>query len=325
MAPQSIDWSIEQDRRELEQFTLTNANTLTADYGQVAFERVEAAPDVIANLVEIDSHRPFELASDLRSQGDRICLQVTLVGQCELDMEDGADVSYAAGTSLAHAVRGTSARFRFAPNQRLRTLTFTFSHDAFADRLSGHVSEALQTMVDEPSNPRAFTRLQTPDPIWRMANIAFREKLTGPLRSMQIDGLSRMVMAHFLAGLSDQAEARQNREIDRVFRDRLHDIRARILSDPLHLPTLDELAGDAGVDHKRLNAGFRELFGTTVFEFCRNHRLDRARISLLERELHVKEAAYEAGYAHVSNFVTAYRRRFGVPPGLDRKRAGTFG
>lgn len=325
MAPRSIDWIIEQDRRELERFTLTEANALSADYGHVAFERVEAAPDIVANIVEIDSHRPFELASNLESQGDRICLQATLSGRCGLDMEDGANVGYSVGTSLAHAVRGTSARFRFFKDQRLRTLNFTFSHDAFENRLSGHVPQALDELVREPSNQHAYARLKTPDALWRMADIAFSERLTGSLRVLQMDGLSRMFMAHFLAGLSDQAADRANPQVDRLLKDRLHDIRARILADPVNLPALDDLARDAGVDHKRLNAGFRSLFGTTIFEFCRNYRLERARIALLEGDAHVKEAAYEAGYAHVSNFVTAYRRRFEATPGIDRKRSDVSG
>ena len=47
-------------------------------------------------------------------------------------------------------------------------------------------------------------------------------------------------------------------------------------------PTLDELALAVGLNEKRLNAGFRALFGATVFEVLRNERLDHARIAIAE-------------------------------------------
>ncbi len=45
------------------------------------------------------------------------------------------------------------------------------------------------------------------------------------------------------------------------------------------------------MSEKALNAGFRELFGTTVFETLRNERLEHARIALENTDLSVKEIA----------------------------------
>jgi AraC-like DNA-binding protein len=37
--------------------------------------------------------------------------------------------------------------------------------------------------------------------------------------------------------------------------------------------------------------------------------------------LSLKQLAWELGYGQVTNFVTAFRRRFGVPPGAYRATA----
>lgn len=96
--------------------------------------------------------------------------------------------------------------------------------------------------------------------------------------------------------------------------------RDRLLFNLREPPDLGELARDVGLSPKRLNRGFRDLYGTTVFAFLRDARLDAARRALNEgTPLSLKQLAWELGYAQVSNFVTAFRRRFGVTPGAWKR------
>jgi AraC-like DNA-binding protein len=79
-------------------------------------------------------------------------------------------------------------------------------------------------------------------------------------------------------------------------------------------PTLGELADAVGLSEKRLNTAFRLLFGSTVFEILRNHRLEHARQVLEEDSVALKEIAHRVGYTHVSNFIHAFRARYGTTP-----------
>ena len=98
--------------------------------------------------------------------------------------------------------------------------------------------------------------------------------------------------------------------------------RDRLLADLRDPPDLAALARDVGLSAKRLNRGFRELFGTTVFNYLRDARLDAARAALEGgSELSLKRLAWELGYTQTSNFITAFRRRFGVSPGVYRAGA----
>lgn len=69
-----------------------------------------------------------------------------------------------------------------------------------------------------------------------------------------------------------------------------------------------------GLSEKRLNAGFRLLFGATVFETLRNRRLEQARQVLDEGGVILKEIAFRVGYDHVSNFIHAFRARYDATP-----------
>lgn len=84
--------------------------------------------------------------------------------------------------------------------------------------------------------------------------------------------------------------------------------------------SLDALARQSGANANTLQKHFRAAYGTTIFDFLREQRLQRARGALERDGLSVAQAAHLAGYTSAANFATAYRRRFGMPPKLARGR-----
>ncbi len=79
-------------------------------------------------------------------------------------------------------------------------------------------------------------------------------------------------------------------------------------------PSLEALAREAGLSETTLKRGFRQVFGTTVFEHLRRLRMERARELLRSGEATVIEAATLVGYSNPSNFAAAFRRQFGMNP-----------
>lgn len=102
--------------------------------------------------------------------------------------------------------------------------------------------------------------------------------------------------------------------ISRSDKERLHfaqDYLRHHIEEP---PSLPELARIVGLTEYKLKREFKEVFGTTVFGFLAEHRLERAQMLLLEREKSVSEIAYELGYSSPQHFSTAFKKRFGMPP-----------
>jgi len=79
-------------------------------------------------------------------------------------------------------------------------------------------------------------------------------------------------------------------------------------------PTVAELARRVGTSETSLKRGFRQVFGTTVFGYLRERRMERAHAALQSGTVTVLEAAGLVGYSNPSNFATAFRRQFGVNP-----------
>lgn len=101
---------------------------------------------------------------------------------------------------------------------------------------------------------------------------------------------------------------------------RIRDLHDFLLTDQAFDLTLDELARQAGTNPNTLQKHFRAVYHTTIFDFLRQQRLQRARTALERDGVTVAQAALLAGYTSAANFATAYRRRFGIPPKLARNR-----
>lgn len=80
-------------------------------------------------------------------------------------------------------------------------------------------------------------------------------------------------------------------------------------------PTLPELARQSQINDCALKQGFRQVFGTTVFGYLHNYRLDCARQLLDQCTKTVIGVAHAVGFASRSSFARAFRKKFGVNPG----------
>lgn len=79
-------------------------------------------------------------------------------------------------------------------------------------------------------------------------------------------------------------------------------------------PSLVELARQAGLNEFTLKQGFRHLFGTTVFGYLRDYRMQQAQMMLCVHDVTVSQVAFQVGYRNPEAFSTAFRRKFSVSP-----------
>jgi AraC-like DNA-binding protein len=102
--------------------------------------------------------------------------------------------------------------------------------------------------------------------------------------------------------------------ISRDDRDRIHFAREILLQRLADPPSLVELARLVGLNDYKLKAGFRQVFGTTVFGYLRQERLEKARQLLQAQDISVTAAAAAVGYSSQGHFAAAFRKQFGINP-----------
>lgn len=79
--------------------------------------------------------------------------------------------------------------------------------------------------------------------------------------------------------------------------------------------TMIELAHMVGINQTKLKSGFKQLFGTTVFGYLTDIRMEKARLLILSENKNVGEVADLVGYQHPHHFAAAFKRKFGYSPG----------
>ena len=78
--------------------------------------------------------------------------------------------------------------------------------------------------------------------------------------------------------------------------------------------SLAELAYKTGTNTFKLNTGFKEIYGLTVFHFFLNMRMVRAHALLANTKEPLGHIAHLTGYADADSFSKAFKKHFGASP-----------
>jgi AraC family transcriptional regulator len=116
------------------------------------------------------------------------------------------------------------------------------------------------------------------------------------LEEKQID----VINCKFLANEADREKVIKAREI-----------LVQHIGEPI---TIKALSRKVAMNECYLKKGFKELFGTTIFDFYQSQRMEHAKYLLYEKGLSVTEVAALLGYSSISHFSTAFKKYTGLKP-----------
>jgi len=145
--------------------------------------------------------------------------------------------------------------------------------------------------------------------------------LTGSLRRQYIESRALELLVLSLHSLAEQARNSadpffgfSDRELERIQK-----ARQSLEEHYACPPTITTLAREIGLNEAKLMHDFKRLYGQTIFDFTQNLRMDEAKRLLETTNKRITEIAFDVGYEYSSNFTTAFKRRFGIPPSVARE------
>jgi AraC family transcriptional regulator, transcriptional activator of the genes for pyochelin and ferripyochelin receptors len=217
--------------------------------------------------------------------------------------------------------KGARSKFTL-PQTGFRTVSLRFKPDAASDLLETYdvASATLREMTRFAGERVSTARLvslnaQTAGIVHGM----FATPYTHGARTLFLESCMLGVLAaqfDALSGCGDLGlSARKASELRLIHRAR--EILDQDLSDP---PSIASLARSVGVNDFKLKRSFKEVFGTTIFGYVRQRRMQRAAADL-HAGMQVAEAAAAVGYECPRCFADAFRRHFGVLPSEVTRRA----
>ncbi len=280
---------------------------------QGSIERIEIAQGLRVFLVAAEVLR--DMVVEPRNGASTLWLtgQISVSGVLDHRFTDGTELRITPEQAMLFRPLENSSVVTMRGSQSLRLTGYAFDLDRAAGLFDGEVPGPLKALFAPDPVHTPVVPTQASPRVRRLAEDLFAPGLNGPLRILFMEGVALQLLALQAAAV---AEARRERReaISAHERAMIEEARDFLLADMRNPPSLGALAVAMGMTERRLNAGFREVFGTTAFELLRNERLEHARRAITTEDVVLKEIAHRVGYNHVSNFINAFTARFGVPP-----------
>ena len=140
---------------------------------------------------------------------------------------------------------------------------------------------------------------------------------TDSLENIFINAQTQMLLLYSLECMMGEKEVDSFQckflanEADREKINLAREILLEHIGEPL---TIRELSRKVAINECYLKKGFKELFGTTIFDFYQGQRMEHARYLLYEKGLSVTDVSVMLGYSSISHFSTAFKKQTGLKP-----------
>ena len=87
----------------------------------------------------------------------------------------------------------------------------------------------------------------------------------------------------------------------------------------VHPPSISQLSAQVGTNVCYLKRHFKLAFGTTIYAYAHQLRMEKALKLLQQKEKRISEIAHIVGYKHAAHFTTAFKKHYGVVPTLHEE------
>jgi AraC family transcriptional regulator len=225
---------------------------------------------------------------------------------------------------MEKATECDSCKFNASKNCSSRTetvdiMSFRFSPVHLSQfikprRLSGTLTDAILNFEHQSS----FSKILSLCSRTRLVLEALlNHSYTGSLENIYINAQMQMLLLYSLECMLGEREVDSFQckflanEADREKISKAREILLEHIGEPL---TIKELSRKVAINECYLKKGFKEMFGTTIFDFYQGQRMEHARYLLYEKGLSVTEVSIMLGYSSISHFSTAFKKHTGLKP-----------
>lgn len=202
-------------------------------------------------------------------------------------------------------------------HQTVDVFTFHFTH-TFLNQFTHNVK--LSNRKDEVlafKHPSSFTKLFPVCTRKRtVLDSLLNHSYSGSLENIFVNAKIHEILLYSLECLVDEKEEGFSckflaNELDREKILKAREVLLQHIGDPI---TIKELSRKVAINECYLKKGFKEIFGTTIFDFYQQQRMEHAKYLLYEKGLSVTDVSALLGYSSISHFSTAFKKHTGLKP-----------
>lgn len=207
----------------------------------------------------------------------------------------------------------------YRSNETLDVLTFRFLTLHLLQYVKPQKSGGSVTnQILQFTHPSSFTKIV---PLCSRIRMVLESLLNNTykdsLENIYINAQTQMLLLYSLECMTGEKEVESfsckflANEADREKIAKAREILLQHIGEPV---TIKELSRKVAINECYLKKGFKEMFGTTIFDFYQSQRMEHARYLLYEKGLSVTDVSLLLGYSSISHFSTAFKKHTGLKP-----------
>ncbi|MEZ2128539.1 MULTISPECIES: AraC family transcriptional regulator [unclassified Sinorhizobium] len=302
--------------------------------------------DILSRIIELAHLQPvldircrlegaFEIDHALVEKGS-MPFHLILGGSCIIETGSGGQFVLQSGDFLllprgdAHAIRGRDAKGSALPlrisREGMLPLRQNGQGEADVDLLCGHFDFApgsSRLLLDALPDPfhASLVEVQSEETLKTLAGLLRHETTLEQPGALTI--VTAICLALFVMALRQHGSTSFERPglLALLANPRLGKSVARLVAEPGHRWTIDELARLCAMSRATYARQFRECTGMTVGSFLTDWRMAIAGDRLLQTQRSIADIAAEVGYESEAAFGKAFKSSTGLTPGRFRREA----
>ncbi|MEM1370196.1 MAG: AraC family transcriptional regulator [Cyanobacteria bacterium P01_H01_bin.15] len=285
----------------------------------------ELRAGITLSVIEASFDKPFYLAAEAQD-GSVLRFTFCLSGSLQVRFETLSDeLVMASGYSYFSALSGAlSLASDFAVQQKLLLvrvdidpLLFTFLFESYFDSLHSGIVNILTGYRQGYRWQSAKIPLAAHIVLSQLLNCPYQ----GAIKQLYLEGKVLELLALQVNQFTEEDHSTpHSRHLKPDDIDRIHHAKRILTSDLTEPPSIADLARQVSINDFKLKHGFRQVFGTTVFGYLRQHRMEHAQRLLRSQRMNVSQVSQAVGYSNPSQFSAAFKKMFGITPKLYQQK-----
>lgn len=194
---------------------------------------------------------------------------------------------------------------------------FRFNFDHLSQFVKGIRTSTFSESIINFNHTSSFSKsLPLCDKTRNVLNALMNHSYTESMENIFINAQTQMLLLYSLECMAGEGEDSFTckflaNDADREKIALARDILLQHIGEPL---TIKELSRKAAINECYLKKGFKEMYGTTIFDFFQSQRMEHAKYLLYEKGLSVTDVSASLGYSSISHFSTAFKKHTGLKP-----------
>lgn len=285
------------------------------DYIQNDIDRYPLRPGMQINVRRHGAHKGLREQWEVHS--DTFLFSFPLSGDMTVNIDGDPASSHLADsvTNLSY-MPGRHSCTEYHSSKTVRWVGIVVDRNTMGELLNDGSQPLMPTLfrlINSEKDPYLYRKAPMTTAMRQIAHQIYNNSMQGALGNIFLEGKALELVSLRLHQLFEVTEptppSLNSTDIERIYHAR--ELLEKQMVAP---PSLFRLAKKAGLNDTKLKRGFKQVFGTTVFDYLKNVRLESARQLLLAGEKNVSEVAAEVGYNSLSHFSQIFKRKYGILP-----------